>query len=572
MLVREFGELLDRLAPLALAQPGDNSGLLVGEEAASVTRVLVALELTEGVLAEALDRDCDAVLTHHPLLYAPLRSLVDSPSRPGSKERLALGLVRAGVSLFAWHTNLDAAPGGLASICADALALRDQVPLQRAAAGWYKLVGFIPQEALDRVAAAVFAAGAGRIGNYKECAYAVEGVGWFTAEAGAHPAVGSVAVPERTPEVRWETVVPRARVGEVVSAFVRAHPYEEPAFDLYPVEDVLPRAGLGRVGDLPESLTLAALAQRVEEVFSLPGCRFAGEAERVVSRVAVLPGSGRGALESARGCDVLVTGDVSYHDAERAAELGVALVVVPHEALEWWALKKWALRLATEVSPHGVEILTSQAWCSPWQMMGGQASPKSTGALAPNSRDAFATGKPDVPQPTAEPQVAAVRLWIDGGSRGNPGPSAIGVVMKDLSGKVLRTLAKPIGWATNNVAEYRALLAGLSLAREVGAREVEVVADSELLVKQMRGEYQVKNGGLIPLHQEARRVARDFARFTIRHVPREENCVADALVNQALNETQRSLDETQGTLDETRGILDENPGQDQGPGLHEAGA
>jgi ribonuclease HI len=143
---------------------------------------------------------------------------------------------------------------------------------------------------------------------------------------------------------------------------------------------------------------------------------------------------------------------------------------------------------------------------------------------------------------TVGPEGVALRLrvWIDGGSRGNPGPSGIGVVLEDATGAILGTISRAIGTTTNNVAEYQALLAGMEKAHELGAREVEVISDSELLVKQMRGEYKVKNVGLKPLHAEARERAARFAGFTICHVEREQNTRADGLVTRALDEQERA--------------------------------
>jgi len=512
VLVSDLINLLDRLAPLSLAQPGDNCGLLVGSSSAPVEYILVALELTQAVLAEAEERGCDTILTHHPLLYAPLRSLTESDPR----EQLVRRLIRGDKNLLAWHTNLDAAPKGLAALCAEALGLRNLVPLERAAAGWYKLVVFIPPDAVPGVSAAVFAAGAGRIGDYRECAYALQGTGWFTPEPQAHPTVGSASVPERTPEVRWETVVPRARVGTVITALVEAHPYEEPAFDIYPVEDVIPRAGLGRIGELPEPQEVTALVHTVVERFGLTECRWVAGAKTRVQRVAVLPGSGRSLLAAAAGlADVLITGDLGYHDGEAAAASGLALITVPHGEVEWWALRQWAVdQLRPLVAEQGSTLVLSASYRPLWQ---GSSLPSPDRAKA-------GKGAP-----------ARVRLRVDGGSRGNPGPSAIGVVLEDAEGKVLDTLSQAIGVATNNVAEYRALLAGLRMAQAAGVQEVDVMADSELLVKQMRGEYQVKNAGLRPLYEEAAALARGFRRFCIEHVSREKNAAADELVNAALD-------------------------------------
>lgn len=524
MLVGDLQAALERLAPRALAEPGDNCGLLVGDERAQVRRLLLALELTEPVLGEAIAGGYDTVLTHHPLLFSPLRSLIDS--RP--RERLARRLIAGQINLLACHTNLDAAPGGLADIAGGALGLRGMAPLQRASTGWCKLVGFIPAEAVDRVAAAVFAAGAGTIGEYRECAFAGEGRGWFTPGPGAHPVVGHVAQLERTPETRWETVVPRARLSTAVTAYVGAHPYEEPAFDIYPVEDVSVHAGLGRVGTLVEPLTVSALTARVGEAFGLGALSWSGDGRRVVHRVGVLPGSGRSLIDQAATvCEVLITGDLGYHDAERAGEAGLSLIVAPHGDIEWWAFRRWSELLDRELAESGVTVAVSREWRSPWQGDG-------TGSLqaTPGTRSLLGGPAPDSPRGCG----SRVRVWIDGGSRGNPGPSAVGVVLEDGAGLLLDSMSRAIGIATNNVAEYRALLTGLDMAERVGAREVEVLSDSELLVKQMRGEYRVKNEGLKPLHAEAELRARGFDRFSIRHVNREQNSRADDLVNRALDE------------------------------------
>jgi dinuclear metal center YbgI/SA1388 family protein len=367
VLVADLLRAIERLAPAYLAQPWDNCGLLVGDESAPVQRVLATLELTETVLDEAVTGGSDTVLTHHPLLFTPLRTVVESHP----KERLVRELVAHSINLIACHTNLDAAPGGIADIVAEALELQDVTPLEPASAGWAKFVGFVPKEALDRVAASVFTAGAGGIGNYSECGFACEGVGWFTPGAGSRPAVGEVSNPERTAEVRWETVAPRERVAAVVRAFVAAHPYEEPAFDIYPVEDVLPLVGLGRVGTLPAVTTVAALAQKVAELFELPSVSWCGDGNSAVRRVGLWPGSGRGSLEKALGrCDVLVTGDLGYHDGELPTQRGLALVDAPHGELEWWAFKRWCEVFGGTLAAEEVSVTVSQRWRSNWNQVG----------------------------------------------------------------------------------------------------------------------------------------------------------------------------------------------------------
>jgi dinuclear metal center YbgI/SA1388 family protein len=545
--IADLLQTLDRLAPFSLAEPWDNCGLLMGDESAGVSKVLTVLDLTEAVLGEAIAGGCDTILTHHPAVFAPLKRFVESDPA-GALVRSA---VRSGVNVISCHTNLDAAPGGLADIVAEALGLRNLAPLQMASAHWYKLVGFVPAESLPAVSVAVFAAGAGTIGNYSECAYALQGEGWFKAGAAARPVVGQAGRAERVGEVRWETVVPQARLGAVIHAYVTAHPYEEPAFDIYPVEDRVPRAGLGRVGELDTPLTVAALALRAAETFDLEPPVIGGKTESDVRRVAVLPGSGRSMLgDAARVADVLVTGDLTYHDSDQARDLGLALVGLPHGDLEWAAMQRWAVVLRATLEPDGVAVALSQSWRSPWERVaaGGRSAPRreaeariarpTTAAVA-----APAAGGPTepaaAPSASSATKVAAkagpVRLWIDGGSRGNPGPSGIGVVMKSESGETLEEVGRTIPVGTNNVAEYQALLEALDLAARHGAKRVEINSDSELLVKQMRGLYRVKNETLRELYAEAKVRTSVFSSCVIRHVPREENTRADELVNEALD-------------------------------------
>jgi dinuclear metal center YbgI/SA1388 family protein len=548
MLVSDFEEVLEKLAPRALAEPGDNCGLLVGDRKTRVARVLVALELTEPVLAEAISDGFDTVLTHHPLLFSPLSSLVES--RP--KERLVRELIRQGVNLIAQHTNLDSAENGLAAIAADALGLQDSVPLRRSPAGWYKLVGFVPPDAVENVAAAVFSIGAGRIGEYDGCAFASQGRGWFTPGPEAHPAVGQLTIPERAPEIRWETVVPRSRLAAAITAYITAHPYEEPAFDVYAVDDVLTRAGLGRQGTLPEEMTVEGLAARTAQVFGLEVVRWSGEGGRRVEKVAVLPGSGSSLLPDAAGLDVMITGDLGYHEADRADEFGLAVIDTPHGELEWWCLRRWVETLRSELAGTEVQVATSETWRSPWTAAGAHVAAATSGpaakagpaaeaarSAAPGA-SATASAAPAISAPPKSAPAGArrrmMRLRVDGGSRGNPGPGAIGVVLEDAEGRVLDTVSQAIGICTNNVAEYQALLTGLELAEAEGAEELEILSDSELLVKQVRGDYRVRNEGLKPLYEEALRMLKDFRLVSIRHVRREDNVEADRLVNKALDE------------------------------------
>lgn len=367
MLVSDLVRMIESLAPAGLAEEWDNSGLQVGDPQAQVCTILAALDLNEDVLDEAITSGCDTILTHHPLLFSPVSTLIEAKPR----ERLLRTLVREGITVVSCHTNLDATTGGIADIAADALGLQAQVPLRTASAGWLKLVGFIPANALQQVAEAVFAAGAGGVGRYSECGFSVDGTGWFTPGEGAEPAVGEVGRAERSAETRWETVLPKEKAGSVIRAFVEAHPYEEPAFDLYAMENILPSIGLGRVGELEVATTVENLAQTVAEVFESSPVLWSGSATGEVRRVGVLPGSGRGSVPEAVGrCEVLISGEFGYHDNETASEAGVALINVPHGSFEWWAFKRWCGSLSELLPSNGVQVALSERWRDPWREVG----------------------------------------------------------------------------------------------------------------------------------------------------------------------------------------------------------
>ncbi|MCL4368053.1 MAG: Nif3-like dinuclear metal center hexameric protein [Actinobacteria bacterium] len=525
MLVEDLDRVLGELCPWSVAEPWDNVGLLVGRRSSNVRKVLVCLDATEEVVVEAVTGGYGAVVSHHPLVFAPLRRVTD-------RDRVGViisRLIAADVALFACHTNLDGAVGGLCDIAADELGLAGTWPLERTPTGWKKMVGFVPAESRERVARAVFAAGAGVIGDYTEGSFELPGEGTFLGGGRTKPRLGAAGRPERVAEVRWEAVVPAGRIAQVVQAYVDAHPYEEPAFDVYPLEDVRSRTGAGRVGRVPTATTLRSLAESVAYRLGMREAVYAGDPTRQIERVAVVTGSGTSLMaQAAQVADVLITGDVTYHDAERAADLGVALIVVPHGLFESWAMRRWTTTLAERLRAAAAAAVYSSAARSPWLHVG----PSGAGG-GPDSVVAMRT---PTDRPAGDDNGPFI-LRVDGGSRGNPGPAAIGVVLEDAQGTVLEALGVRIGMATNNVAEYQAMITGLETAVDHGVRRLRVLSDSELLVKQLRSEYKVRAEALKNLFLQARSLLQQFERVELVHVPREENVAADELVNQALDGT-----------------------------------
>jgi dinuclear metal center YbgI/SA1388 family protein len=329
--VRDLLDALARRAPVEKAAAWDPVGLQLGDPGAPVRAIAVCHEVTEAVLGSLEEDRVDLLVTYHPLLFRPVRNLVAGSGAGGR----AFRLIRADVALACAHTNFDVAPGGAADALAESLGLRELEgfgPLYGTETE--KVVTFVPEGDADRVLDAVVAAGAGTIGNYTHCSFRAAGTGTFYAAEGTDPVVGTRGELNREPEVRMEFVTPRARLEEVLSALVTAHPYEEPAYDVYARRG---DAGLvGRIGAVERDLTLGALVGELADALGPAVVRFAGDPTQSVRRVAVVPGAGADflALAAARGADAMVTGDVSHHRAREALDRGMAVVDPGHAATE----------------------------------------------------------------------------------------------------------------------------------------------------------------------------------------------------------------------------------------------
>ena len=310
--VADIGKAIEAWAPRATAQSYDNVGLQVGRADVPVERVLVALDLVPEVIDEAIEIGANLIITHHPLLFRPLQSLTPE-TQVGA---LALRLAEKGIALYAAHTNLDAAHSGVSFALAESLGLRDVKFLSRLEDSVLKLVTFVPLSHEEVVRVAMAEARAGRIGNYDSCSFGVQGVGRFRAGEGADPAVGDAdGRVQSVDEVRLEVEVPRWMVAQVVAAMKNAHPYEEVAYDLYPVVQPFTGAGLGAIGSLPVAMPADDFLAHVAGALGVPALRYSGAGDSQVSRVAVCGGAGSDLIPAARAAraDAYVTSDVSYH-------------------------------------------------------------------------------------------------------------------------------------------------------------------------------------------------------------------------------------------------------------------
>lgn len=330
--VKDVCAAMDAWAPPSLAYDWDRVGLSIGVPGQRVRGVLTCLTLNRGAFAAAKKAKADMIVSHHPLIWEPLKALrTDDPHT-----RLCLDCAQARIACFAAHTNLDAAQGGVNDVLARALGLEDLKPLfPLHRPGPVKLVTFIPGPHVAKVRDAVSAAGAGVIGDYTHCSFSAPGTGTFLPGNAASPFSGKKGKVNEEPEHRFETLVPKARLAGVLAALFDAHPYEEVAYDLVALENQDPALGLGRVGSLPTPLPLADFAAHVNKALKLKHLRYVGAARKRVKTVAVFGGAGGGeAAQVPEGIDVFVTGDVKYHDADTAAARGLAVIDAGHAGTE----------------------------------------------------------------------------------------------------------------------------------------------------------------------------------------------------------------------------------------------
>ncbi|XID95358.1 Nif3-like dinuclear metal center hexameric protein [Paenibacillaceae bacterium WGS1546] len=324
-------QLMEKLAPKHCAVPDDKIGLQVGTAAKEVRRVLVTLDVTAAVVREAAELGAELIVAHHAVIYRPLAHLrTDTPAGA-----LAAELLRNDIAVYVSHTNLDAADGGLNDWMAEALSLSGREVLEEVHTDQlYKLVVFVPESHHGQVRDAIFAAGGGWIGNYSHCSFNIEGTGTFLPRDDSDPYIGKPGALTEAKEIRLETIVPLSARKKVVAAMLKAHPYEEVAYDLYSVDLKGRSFGLGRVGKLSEAESLDAFAERVKKALDVPFVRVVGNGSKPVRKVAVLGGSGARYVRRAlfAGADVLVTGDVDFHSAQDALAAGMSIVDPGHHA------------------------------------------------------------------------------------------------------------------------------------------------------------------------------------------------------------------------------------------------
>jgi dinuclear metal center YbgI/SA1388 family protein len=344
MLLRELIAAMEDIAPTKYAESWDNVGLLAGDPAQNIAKILLTIDYNPAVAEEARHEHCDAIISYHPPIFDAIKRLT-APS-------LIFDAIRRGVAIYSPHTAFDVADGGANDFLADVLGMATRSPLKLAQtkATQYKLVTFVSEDHVDRVSQALFSAGAGRIGAYSSCSFRSPGTGTFFGDESTNPAIGKKGALERQPEIRVETVVPIASIEAVIHALRESHPYEEPAFDLNQLAAAPEGVGVGRVGTLAPTAR-EALFQKIKSSLSLAHLLIAGPTTGTITRAACCAGAGGSLLPDAlrEKAELYLTGEIRHHDALAAARAGMTIVCTLHSNSERPALVRLKEKLEKTV-------------------------------------------------------------------------------------------------------------------------------------------------------------------------------------------------------------------------------
>jgi dinuclear metal center YbgI/SA1388 family protein len=315
--IKDIINHLESIAPPSLQESYDNSGLLVGDAEAKVTKILVCLDTTESVMEEAIAKGCNLIVAHHPIIWGGLKRITGK----NMMERVVMKAIKNDIAIYACHTNLDKVHQGVNSKFAERLQLQELKILKPEDDLLKKLVTYVPKTHLDIVRNAICAAGAGVIGNYDTCTYENEGTGTFKGNKNSNPYLGKKEELSKETEHRLETIFPAYLQQKITRALFSAHPYEEVAYDIYSLDNAHPMVGLGMIGELEKALTVHDFLKFVKVQMQAESIRFVNsDPYRMIKRVAICGGAGHFLLQEAisRGADAFITSDVKYHEMMEA--------------------------------------------------------------------------------------------------------------------------------------------------------------------------------------------------------------------------------------------------------------
>ncbi len=311
MKLSEIISVIESFAPLAYQENYDNSGLILGDSLMKINKALITIDVTEEVIDEAVDTGANLIISHHPLIFNAIKKITGN----SYTERLIIKAIKNNLAIYSAHTNIDNIKEGVNLKICQKLGLANPVILCPLAGELRKIVTFVPLSHADNVRTALFNSGAGHIGNYEQCSYNLEGLGTFKGSENTNPYAGEKGKLHFEKEVRLETIFPKAIQTKVISALLAAHPYEEVAYDIYPLENEYYKAGQGMIGELEKDIDELSFLKKIKSVFNTKVIRHTSLRNKNIKKVAVCGGSGSHLIKDAikAGADIFITGDVKYH-------------------------------------------------------------------------------------------------------------------------------------------------------------------------------------------------------------------------------------------------------------------
>jgi dinuclear metal center YbgI/SA1388 family protein len=310
--IKEISRYLERLAPLSFQESYDNSGLLIGDQEKEIKSALITLDVTSEVLQEAKDAGAGLIIAHHPLIFSGLKKLTGT----SSVERIVLKAIQENIAIYAAHTNMDAIPGGVNSYLCEKLNLKNIRVLRPLEQSLFKLVTFIPETHLELVRESLFDAGAGSIGNYDQCSFTLAGTGSFRGGENTHPFVGQKGKLHFENEIRLETVFPAHLKKGIIHSLTQSHPYEEVAYDIYPLANKYEMAGMGLIGELRKAMGEKELLEKIKLILGAQVIKHTAFLGENIKTIAVCGGAGSFLLNDAikQHADIFISGDFKYHE------------------------------------------------------------------------------------------------------------------------------------------------------------------------------------------------------------------------------------------------------------------
>ncbi|XKF67439.1 Nif3-like dinuclear metal center hexameric protein [Virgibacillus necropolis] len=358
---------MEKWAPRNLAYDWDNVGLQVGSFSRQVKKVMVTLDVLENVVDEAIKEKVDLIIAHHPLLFKSAKQI----NTDDVQGRIIQKLLKHDITVYAAHTNLDAANGGVNDMLCDTIGLKNtDLLMESKEEALFKFVVYVPITHLENVRKALGDSGAGHIGNYSHCTFQTEGTGTFKPLAGTNPYIGQEGDMEHVNEAKLETIVQEKSLPTVLGQMKQAHPYEEVAYDIFPIANEGQKFGVGRIGELDQEMSLQELCNHIKQTLDVPSLRVTGDLHQQVKKIAVLGGSGEDFIHvaKAKGADVYLTGDMSFHHAQDAWQMGLSIIDPGHhvEKVMMQATKHYLENIFTNKQ---LEVITSKSNTEPFQFV-----------------------------------------------------------------------------------------------------------------------------------------------------------------------------------------------------------